>query len=142
MRRRLVVIAVGNAQPSTKIDMRDGVSICTQYVHELGKQRERITEWIELRDLAADMHVDAGDFEALQFARMSINLARAADWNAKLVLGLAGGNLVMGLRVDVRIDANRNRGGASFRFCDRRQQFKLRLGFDVDTENSFIDCQA
>ena len=35
---------------------------------EIREQRERIAERIELDDLAADMHVDAGDAHARSFA--------------------------------------------------------------------------
>src|SRR6478609_5417808 len=90
MGRRLIVIAVGNAQPSTEIDMGDRMAIRSQCTHEFGKQRERIAERIKFRDLAADVHVDASDLEALELSGVSIDLARAADRNAKLVLGLAG----------------------------------------------------
>ena len=76
--------------------------------HEIGEQREGIAERLELGDLAADMHVDAGDLDARQLGGAGIDLARAADRDAELVLGLAGGDLVVGLGVDVGIDAQRD----------------------------------
>ena len=63
MRRRLVVVAIRNAEPAAEIDVADGVAVGAQRAHELGQQREGIAERIEIGDLAADMHVDAGDFQ-------------------------------------------------------------------------------
>ena len=59
-RRRLVVVAIGNAEPAAEIDMADGVAVGAQHAHEIGEQRERVVERVEIGDLAADMHVDAG----------------------------------------------------------------------------------
>ncbi|HEY2744504.1 MAG TPA: hypothetical protein VGL86_07770, partial [Polyangia bacterium] len=36
-----------------------------QLAHEIGQQREGVTEGIEVGNLAADVHVDAGDLDAL-----------------------------------------------------------------------------
>ena len=52
------------------------------------EQREGVVERLQLGDLAADMHVDAGDRHAGELGRAGIDLARAADRNAELVLGL------------------------------------------------------
>ena len=57
------------------------------------------------------MHVDAGNLDARQFGGVGINLARAADWNAEFVLGLAGGDLGVAASGNVRIDAEGD-GGA------------------------------
>ena len=66
--RRLVVVAVGNAEAAAEIDMRDAVPVGAQHAHEVGEQREGIAERLELDDLAADMHVDAGDAHASSLA--------------------------------------------------------------------------
>ena len=119
--------------------MADGVAVGAQRAHEIGEQREGVAERIELGDLAADMHVDAGDAHALELGGVGIDLARAADRNAELVLGLAGRDLGVGLGIDVGIDADRNVGGAALAGGDRGEQFELRLGFDVDAEDALLD---
>jgi hypothetical protein len=106
--------------------------------HEIRDQRERIAERIELDDLAADVHVDAGDAHAFQLRGAGIDLAGAADRNAELVLGLSGRDLGMGFRIDVGIDAHRNRHRAALGGGDRGKQFKLAFGLDVDAENAFV----
>ena len=112
-----------------------------QVAHEFGQQREGVAERIEVGDLAADMHVDAGHLDARQLGGMRIDVAGAADRNAELVLGLAGGNLVMGLGVDVGIDAYRDVRDAAFAGGDLRQQIEFGFGFDIDAENAFVDRQ-
>ncbi len=76
---------------------------------------------------------------ALELGGMGIDVARAADRNAEFVFRLAGRDLGVGLRIDVGIDADRNVGGAAFGRGDRGEEFELRLGFDVDAENAFVD---
>ena len=135
-RRRIVVLAIGNAETAAKIDVRDDVAVGAQGAHELGQQREGVVERLQLGDLAADMHVDAGDLHARQLRRTGVDVARAADRNAELVLGLAGRDLGVGLRIDVGIDADRDVGDAALAGGDRGQQFELALGLDVDAENA------
>ena len=55
--------------------------------HEIRQQREGVVERRQLGDLAADVHVDADDAQARQLRGLRVNLARAADRNAELVLG-------------------------------------------------------
>ena len=61
MGRRLVVLAVRNAQPAAEIEMVDRVAVAAQLAHEVGEQREGVVEGLQVRDLAADMHVHACD---------------------------------------------------------------------------------
>ena len=107
--------------------------------HEIGEQREGVAERVELDDLAADMHVDADDAHAVELGGAGIDLARAADRNAELVLRLAGRDLGVGLWVDVGIDADRDVGGAALAGRDRRQKFELRFRLDIDAENAVVD---
>src|SRR5262249_56372485 len=114
-----------------KGDMRNRVAVSPQHAHKFGQQGKRVSERVKLCDLAPDVHVYADDLDALEFSRVGVDLARAADRYTKLVLGFAGCDLVMGLRVDIGIDANRHIGGAPLRYRNRREQLELRLGFDV-----------
>ena len=79
------------------------------------------------------MHVNAGNPEARKFSRAAIDLARPHPCDAELVFLLARRNLVMRLRVDIRIDAQRDRGHLARRDRTGRKKFQLRLGFDVET---------
>src|SRR5438067_356479 len=50
------------------------------------------------------MDADSSDFQTFLRGSLAIQLARAANRNAELVLAQSGGNVRMGLRRDVRID--------------------------------------
>ncbi len=78
-------------------------------VDQFAQQLEGIVEGLQLGDLAADMHVDAGDFDTGQLGGMRIDGASAFPGNAELVFLLAGRDLRMRLRIDVRIDAEGDR---------------------------------
>ena len=138
-RRRFVVVAIGNAEAAPEIDVRNRMTVAAQRAHELGEQRESIAERIQVGDLAADMHVDTGDLETRQPGGAGIHFARAADRNAELVFGLAGGDLVMRLGVDIGVHTNGDVRGLSLRRRNLRQQFKFRLGLDIDAENTLVD---
>ena len=107
--------------------MADRMTVGAQLAHEIGEQREGVAERIELGDLAADMHVDAGDAHAFELGGAGIDLARAADRNAEFVLGLSGRDLGVRLRIDVGIDADRDIGGAALLRPMAARQFELRL---------------
>ena len=57
------------------------------------------------------------------------------DRDAELVLGLAGRDLGMGAGIDIRVDAQRNPRGPAGLDRELREQFQLRFGLDVDTED-------
>ena len=90
---------------TAEIDMGDGMTIDPQRAHKFRQQRESVIEWLQRGDLTADMHVDAGDFKPWELCGARIHAAGAADRNAKFVLGLAGRDLGVCPRVNVRIDA-------------------------------------
>src|ERR1700724_818389 len=75
---------------------------------EIRQQGGRVAERNELDDLAADMHIDAGDAHTLELGGAGIDVAGAADRNAEFVLRLAGGDLGAGFRIDVGTDADPN----------------------------------
>ena len=119
MRRRRVVGAVGNSQAAAEVDVLDAMAVGAQASHQIGEQRKGVPEWRELSDLAADVHIDAGDREARQLRSPRIDRARGADRNAELVRRLAGRNLLMGLGIHIGIDADRDARGRSLGRGDR-----------------------
>ena len=104
------------------------------------------------------MHIDASDFQTLELGGAGVNFACPADWDAELVLGFTRSNLVMRLGVNIRVDPYRNIRGSALCCRNLRQQFELptdwsmplpayeqielRFGFDVNAQNSFIDCEC
>ena len=57
-------MAIRNAEPGAEVDVSDPVAVGAQRAHEVGQQHERVVERLELGDLAADVHVDAGNAHA------------------------------------------------------------------------------
>ena len=47
--RRLVVVAIGNAEAAAEIDMVDRVAVGAQLAHEFGEQREGVVEGLRGR---------------------------------------------------------------------------------------------
>ena len=88
---------------------------------KLLQQREGIAEGAEVGDLAADMHVHAARVDAGQRAGKAIERKRLGEGDAEFVLGLAGRDLVMGLGVDIGVDAKRDAGGEPERRRDLAQ---------------------
>jgi hypothetical protein len=113
------------------------VAVGAQHLHEFGQQPEGGFQRPQIGDLAADMHVDAGDLDARQLCRAGIDRAGAGQRDAELVLGLAGRDLGVRPGIDVGIDPNRDPRRPAGLAGEPRQQFELRLGFDVDAEDVF-----
>ncbi len=134
-RRRLAVHVIGNAEAAAEIDMRDGVAVGAQHLHEFGQQPERGFQRPEIGDLAADMHVDAGDLDPRQLCRAGIDRAGMNQRDAELVLGLAGRDFCVRTGIDVGVDPNRDPRDPARLGGEPRQQFEFGLGFDVDAEN-------
>ena len=122
--------------------MGDGMAIGAQRLHEFGQQPEGGFERHQIGDLAADMHVDAGDANARQFRGVGIDFAGACERHAELVLGLTGRDLGVRAGIDVGIDPNRDPRGAAGLGGEPRQQFELGFGFDVDAKKVRIKRRA
>ena len=116
--------------------MLDGMAGAAQIAHQLAHQRERIAERLEVGDLAADVHVNAGNLDAGQLGSLRVEAGRIVVGHAELVLGLAGGNFGVGLRIHVRVDAQGDAGRAAEFRRDFAQRFQLGLRLDVEAPNA------
>ena len=99
---------IGNAEPAAEIDMRNCVAVGAQVAHQFGEQREGRVERREIGELRADVHVDAGDLQPRQAGGAGVDLARQRQRHAEFVFLLAGGDLRVGFRVDVRVHPQRD----------------------------------
>ena len=84
------------------------------------------------------MHVHAARVDTGKRPGKAIERERLGEGNAELVLGLSGGDLVMGLGVDIGVDAKRDAGGEPERSRDLAQAPKLRLRFDIEGEDAVL----
>ena len=108
------------------------VAVFPQRRHQFRKQPEGVVIGLEIGDLAADMHVDADDLDAGQFGRPLVDGAGALPGNAELVFLLAGRDLGVGARIDVRIDAEGDGRAPAGGDGAPAQQFQFRFRFDVE----------
>ena len=141
-RRRVVVDPVGNAEAAADVDVLDRVAVAAQDLHEVGEQGESVVERREVGNLRADVHVDPVDGETGQCAGAGEHFAGARDRHAELVLRLAGRDLGVGPGVDVRVDADGDRGDRAARRGDGRKRFELRFGLHVEAEDLFVEAQG
>ncbi len=86
-------------------------------------------------DLAADMHVDAGDFYPRQRGGERIDFAGLFPVNAELVVLLAGGDLGVRAGIDVRIDPEGYTGGFPGRNGTLRQGVEFGDQFDIEAQD-------
>ena len=136
---RVVGAGVGNAEATTEIDVMEGVPLRHQLTGEAGEQPRRMVEGCEIGDLAADMHVDAGDREARQARRVGVDGAGAGQRDAELVLRLARGDLRMRACIDIRIDPDRDRRGQPKTGGDGGEFREFRLALDVEAEDAGLE---
>ena len=69
-------------------------------------------------------------------AARAYSFAGALVGHAELGLALAGGDFLVGLRVDVGIDAERDFGGAANADGNLAQRFQFRLGLDIEVHDA------
>ena len=106
MRRHVIVALVGNAEATAEIKMADVVALSDQLLGQFTHQGIGFFKRAELRDLAADVHVNARHINARQFCGPVIDFAGAQIGNAKFVARLASRNLVVCLGIHIGVHAN------------------------------------
>ena len=67
---------IRHAEAAADVEMLDLVAVADQRLGQLAHQAEGVAERLEIGDLAADVHVDAGDRDARQRARLGIEPRR------------------------------------------------------------------
>ena len=85
LRTSLLQVALGGAM-IVGVGVGFGVAIGPQRADKFRQQRKCVAERLQVDDLTADMHVDAGDDEAGQLCRPRIDGARMRERDAELVL--------------------------------------------------------
>ena len=87
-------------------------------------------------DLRADVAVDADDLDARQARGLPVHSHRALVGDAELVAAQPGGDVGMGLGVDVRIDAQADRRALAGCRGQLRQRQQLRFALDVEASHA------
>ncbi len=142
-RRRLVCAArIGDAQAAAEVEPADVVPVGAQREGQLGDLAVGRGEGLQRGELRADVDVDADDLDSGHAARGGVYRARAGDRHAELVLAAPGGDLVVGARVDVRVDAQRDRRAQAEPARHLVQRGELGLALDVDLPDPALERDA
>ena len=132
VRWRLVVVLVRHAQPAAQVQARDGMAVRAQGGDQFAHPDKGGLEWLEVGDLAADMHIDAHDLDTRKAGGMGVSLAGMDKGDAELGLGRAGGDLGVGFGIHIRVDAQGDGRALAHRQRQCIQRIQLGLAFDVE----------
>ncbi len=113
-----------------------------QRADQLAQQREGVLERRQIGDLAADMHMHAVGHDPRQRGGLAVERGGLLERHAEFVLGAAGGDLVMGLGVDIRVHAHGDAGLAPLGFGHFAQGAKLGLQFHVEGEDAGVEREG
>ncbi len=134
--------AVAHADPAPEVEPLDDEAAPAQLQREVDKAPEGRHEGCQLRQLRADVDGKPDRLQARQARRAAIGVGCMREVDAELVLLLAGGDLGVGARIDVGIDAQRDRRGGTQLAGDDAQQLQLRNGFDIDLRDPLREREA
>ena len=127
---------IRNPQTAPQVQPPDIVTIGTQRLGQLGHQCVSFLKRGQIGQLRADMHINSHNLDPRQAGGMGIDLTRPADRDAELVVILAGRDLLVRLRIHVRVHPHGDRGHFAQPAGHRRQTLHLGLAFDVELPNT------
>ena len=131
-----LLVGVGDAQAATYVDMLDRDTCGFHRFDEVEHPVECIQVRLELRDLRADVAVDAHHPQARQRRRVAVGGQRFVVGDAELVALQSGGDVRVGAGVDIGVDAQAHgrdaaQGPGFFVEC-----VELAQAFDVETAHA------
>ena len=137
-RTTLQSAAVDDTNPAADAEKLDAVERL-QLLHDRHEFGQGFDEGFGFEDLRSDMRLDPADLQVRQLGRLRVDPEDAVDADAELVVALARRNVFVGLRIDIRIDAQSHRG--LFARCAGHlvDEFQLRLGLDVERINTLLE---
>ena len=132
------LVAVGDAQPAAQVEARERQAGAPQLRVEGGHALEGRPEGRQPHELRTDVHRQALQVDARHLHGLPGQLARQVEVDPELVLGLARGDLFVGLGVHVRVDPQRDRRLAAAVGGDTVERCELGRGLDVELQDADI----
>ena len=130
---RVVVVAlIGDAKPATQVEAADVMAIGAQKFCELGNLFIGHPIGRQIRQLRADMHINAHNLQPRQTRRHGIDLAGPRNWDAKFVFFFTRRNFRMGFGIHIGIDPNGDGRSFAQHGCHLRQRAHFRLAFHIE----------
>ena len=137
--RRRCFVVVTNAKAAAKVEMLKPDSLRRQSVHQRQHFFCRCNERTDLGQLRTDMAIHAGDKQVRHGRCFTVQVKSLGVGHAELVLLQPGGDIWMGLRIDIRVhtQAYRSRGPhLSGHFIE---PFQFRCRFHVETQDAALN---
>ena len=126
---------VDDTNPAPDAEKLDAVGLF-QLLHDRHQLADRFGEGRGLENLRPDMGLDSAQTQMRQLRRLLVNPEDPVDPDAELVVALAGRNVFVRLRVDIRIDPQRHRRLDPHRAGHLVEKFQFRLRLDVERINT------
>src|SRR5690606_1851287 len=126
------LVDIADAQAAAQVQVAQGDAIGRQGVDQVQQLVERVQIRRDLGYLEADVAIHADELQARMLQRLAVQLGRLADVDAELVFLHAGGNVGVGERIDIRVDAQRYRGAHAQFLGDVGQAFEFGGRLDVE----------
>ena len=131
-----------DAQAAAQVDVMDGDARALDALDQVEQPVERVQVGLDLRDLRADVAVDAHHLQARQLGRAAIGGQRLVVRDAELVVLQAGGDVGVRAGIDVGVDAQADPRGASAGHRHLRQRFQLAAAFHVEAAHAHLQRTA
>ena len=142
-RRGRDFIAIGNAKPSAAIHTLNRQALRANGPHQFSEARigSAISAHAH-RDLTADMRCNPDRANGGQRGHARVKRQCIIIGDAKFVFAKTRGDLGVGLRIHIRIDANANRRGAPHAGGDGGNHIDFLNAFGIDLHDAFSERQA
>src|SRR5262245_10964488 len=105
---------IADADPAAEINPAHLETEAAQFDDELGDPLGSAPVRLQLGELRSDVHGEPDRLDAGELCREAVCGRRGVQFDAELVLPAAGRDLGVGLCVNIRIDAYRDRCDATF----------------------------
>ena len=126
------LVPVAHAEPAPEVEPRHRVAGFAQTLHQRDEPVEGGFEGRETRELRADVHGEADRLDPLQRGSVRVERRNLRVVDPELVAPPAGGDLVVGLGIHIRVDAQRDRRARACGARGRVEGLKLGRRFDVE----------
>ena len=109
--RRLALVL--DAQAAAEVEVFDGDALGLDRLDQIEQPLQRVQVGFDLRDLRADVAIDADHAQPRQRGGAAVGGQRLVVGDAELVVLQPGGDVGVGAGIDVGVDAQAHRRGAA-----------------------------
>ena len=134
--RHSAAVGVVDAETAAEIDMRDGDARGLDRFDQIEQPVERVNVRRHLRDLRADVAVDAHHAQPGQLGRVAVSGQGELVRDAEFVAFQTGGDVGVGAGIDIGIHAQAHRGAGAEAHGHVVQAIELALAFDVEAAHA------